>query len=191
MLPLLFFLLIAPAIALIWASEQHARTEAHRDMFDKTTLFIQVPRGDKTGVGTPITATNRRHAYPVDMPPKIADLSGDPNDTIDAPSEVSLSIASRTATLFPEGFPNYYAEGWQYLEVEYAGGWWRGDLELMRYGVVARSPWTWLGWPFIPSQDAYFEPQQIQAWYGNAPDTGIKIFNDKKDTLAKRIRLTD
>lgn len=191
MLPLVFFLLIAPAIALIWASEQFARTEVHRDMFDKTTVFMQLPKGDKTGVGDVISVTDRRRAYP-DMPPKIDGLSRNPNGIIDAPKKVDLSFAYGylTASLFPEGFPNYYAEGWQYRKVEYAGGWWKGELDLLRYGAVARTPWTWLGWPFVTSQDAYFEPKQIQSWFDDAKGAGVEIFK-KDDTLTKRIRLID
>lgn len=189
MLPLVFFLMIAPAIALIWASEQYARTEAHRDMFDKTTVFVQLPRGDKTGTGDTIAPTDRRRVYPV-MPPKIDGLRGNPNSILDAPDEVSLGVGPFTASLFPEGFPNYYAEGWQYQKVTYAGGWWKGEVELMRYGAVARTPWTWLGWPFIASQDAYFEPQQIQSWYDDAKGPGVQIFAPD-DTLTKRIRLID
>ena len=181
MIPLVFFLMIAPAIALIWASEQHARTEAHRDMLDKTTCLVQIPKGNKTTSGTLITEAQRRRAYPA-IPPKIDALAGNPNGIIDPPDPWTIGAGPMTATLFSDGFPNYYAEGWQYRKFRYAGGWWQGDMELMRYGAVARTPWTWLGWPFVPTQDFYLEPKQIQGWY-----------DDQKvdDKLKKRLKLID
>jgi len=189
MIPLVAFLMIMPAITLIWTSEQYVRTEAHRDMFDKTTSFVQLPRGDKLIYGTPIMERQRRRAYPL-FPPEIASLSGDPNSIIKAPGSKTVQFPFNKVDLFPEGFPNYYAEGWQYRKFKYAGGWWAGEMELMRYGAVIRTPWTWLGWPSVPTQDAYYEPLQIQGWY-DANTVGKIVVGRSGASVKKRLKLID
>lgn len=189
MLPLVFFLMIAPAIALIWASEQYARTEAHRDMFDKTTIVMLIPEaphpsGSDSGITSGhfgnISVPDRLHLYPT-FPPSIGDLSPNPNSLVKAPGGLELTVSNKLVEAFPDGFPNQYVEGWQYLKVKPRGGWFPDDFEIdfMRYGAVIRTPWTWLGWPFVPMQDIYWEPRQIHAWYDDAG----KIEDDTKTAL--------
>ena len=50
-------------------------------------------------------------------------------------------------------------------------------MELMRYAAVIRSPWTWLGWPSVPTQDLWPERAQITSWWG-------KLEVDKADRKA-------
>jgi hypothetical protein len=176
MIPLLLFLMLAPTMLFIWDREQQARTEAHRDMFDKTTMAIlllpEAPYGTHGGgitsgqIGTiPVPYPRRLHAYPRDtypaLPPPV------PDGAIDKPDGLDLTIGPVVTEVFPDGFPNQYVEGWQKRVVKPRGGWFAGELESKRYGAVIRSPWTRLGWPFIPTQDMIWEPARIQNWYGD------------------------
>jgi hypothetical protein len=178
MIPLMFFLMLPPVIAWIWANEQHARTEAHRDMFDKTTIVMLIPeaphpsggdRGITSGHFGDIDEPDRKHAYPT-FPSSIDDLRPNPNNRVSAPGGQKLTVSNKLVEAFPDGFPNQYVEGWQYRNVKPRGGWFPDDFEidLMRYGAVIRTPWTWLGWPFVPMQDVYWEPKRIHAWYDDA-----------------------
>jgi hypothetical protein len=181
MIPLLFFLMLAPTMLFIWAREQEARTEAHRDMFDKTTIPIlllpEAPYGTYGGgitsgqLGTiPVAYPRRLHAYP-EFPPEV------PDGAVDKPDGLDVTIGGVIHDIFPDGFPNQYVEGWQKRVVKPRGGWFAGEIELKRYGAVIRSPWTWMGWPFIPTQDIIWEPGQIQGWYDdNTIDEDIRGF---------------
>jgi hypothetical protein len=174
MIPLIFFLMLAPGIWMIWSNEQHARTEAHRDMFDKTTTLMLIPEPVTSSRFNQITVQQRRHAYPA-FPPSVDDLVPNPNNIMDPPDGMRLVVGPQVVDVFPDGFPNQYVEGWKYRDFRYRGGWFAGDMELMRYGAVIRPPWTWLGWPFIPAQDAFYEPRRIRAWYGdNELDDRVK-----------------
>ena len=182
MIPLVFFLMLAPGVWFIWVNEQQARTEAHRDAFDKTTTLILIPEARPNPItsshfGT-ITVSQREHAYP-SFPPSLDDLgTNDPNDVLNLlkpPSGKQLIVGPQLIECFPDGLPNQPVEGWQYQPVQFRGGWWTGDVELLRYAAVVRSPWTWMGWPFVPIQDVYWEPKQVQGWYGsNEVDKPIK-----------------
>lgn len=176
MIPLLMFLMLAPTMVFIWAREQEARTEAHRDMFDKTTtpilLLPEAPFGPNRGgitssqLGTiPPEYPRRLHAYPRDTYPKFPPSV--PAGRIDPPDGLDVTIGGVIRDIFPDGFPNQYVEGWQKRVVKPRGGWFAGEIELKRYGAVIRSPWTWMGWPFIPTQDMIWEPTRIQNWYAD------------------------
>lgn len=187
MVTMVFFLLLPPAILKIWLNEQRARTEAHRDMFDKTVTMLLLPEaGDTTSSHFgDISVRQRRHAYPT-FPPMI--------DVIDAPDPTDATVGPQVVEIFPDGFPNQYVEGWKYVgegkigayeKYEYAGGWFFGEMDHMRYGAVIRSPWTWMGWPFVATQDAWWEPQAVQGWYDDAGIEAVWVlpFFSLKDSL--------
>jgi hypothetical protein len=187
MIPLVFFLMLSPGIWTLWVNEQHARVEAHRDMFDKTTTLVLLPEAFPvppvaSHFGT-ISASQRRHAFAT-FPPSLATLRPVAPSSVlslmSAPSTAKLTMGPHQVEAFPDGFPNQFVEGWKYQPVEFMGGWWKGDVELMRYGAVVRSPWTWLGWPFVPTQDLIIEPFMVQSWFGS---------NEVDSDVKKRLRL--
>ena len=149
---------LSPTIWRIWSNDQIARIEAHRDTFDKTTTFdplTEILHTASSVIGQP----QRRHILP-----------GFPPD----PSTVDEIRA------FPAALPNSYVEGWQRQRIEITRGPLARDMELFRYGAVIRSPWTWLGYPFIPTQDRK-ERGEVVSWYkGKYDDT---LDQNMKDAL--------
>jgi hypothetical protein len=139
------FFALAPSIWRIWRNDLVARTEAHRDMFDKTTTFFQIPEELYTAAGV-ISEDMRRHIFPT-FPPDLSNHSP-----------------------FPTDLPNVYVEGWQRQAFRIPSGPLRADMQLFRYGAVIRSPWTWLGYPFIPTQDMIVERPKIASWYETEHD---------------------
>ena len=145
LLVLLFFLLLSPAIWKIWIHENAARADAHRGAFYKSVFPLAVGN-----IEIPWWLSGHRQPeFPVEptlepLPPE--DLRG------------------------YQQFPNEYVEGWKRYEVQYSSGWegFRGQLEVSRYGAVIRSPWTWMGWQAVPTQDLISEPRKIRAWYKTA-----------------------
>jgi hypothetical protein len=69
-----------------------------------------------------------------------------------------------------KSFSNHAVQGWQWRHVRYSAGpgWFRGEMNLARYDAAIRSPWTWLGYPFIPTQDFRSEPAAVRKWYKEA-----------------------
>ena len=111
-------------------------------MFDKTSTFYPIPEDLYTGFGL-IDEGMRRHIYPT-FPPETG--TGDLKD-------------------FPKDLPNIYVEGWQRQVFRIPSGPLRANMRLYRYGAVIRSPWTWLGYPFIPTQAMLEERPTIVQWY--------------------------
>jgi len=169
-LPLLIIVFLAPFAAHVYLDLQFARTEAHRDMFDKTTSMLIMPdalmdnsvndaMGPQFGQLTP---ASRQHAF-ASFPPDVPDSV---NNIFDPPGGLSIKFTPTVSLdLFDDGFPNYPVEGWEYIQR-------RGlletsdDLFFMTYGATIRSPWTWLGYPVVATQDLIFEPKQMQDWQG-------------------------
>lgn len=160
---LLFFLLLAPAVWQIWITDQYARAEAHRKLFYKLTLPVRLPEMNPPGF------VNRLAGLPAHdgprFPPAIPDLGR------------YERIGSKLDGY--KSFSNHSVQGWQWRHVRYSAGpgWFRGEMNLARYDAAIRSPWTWLGYPFIPTQDFRSEPAAVRKWYKEAYE----------QTLSKRI----
>lgn len=170
LLPLMLVVFLAPFAAHMFLDLQVARTEAHRDMFDKTTSMLIMPEALMSNhvnnamasqFGA-LNAQSRQHAFAA-FP---AEVPGPINDIFDPPGSLGIKFTSTVSLdLFEEGFPNYPVEGWEYINR-------RGlfeaspDLHFMTYGATIRSPWTWLGYPMVATQDLIFEPKQMQDWQG-------------------------
>ncbi len=169
-MPLLIVILLAPWAAGMFLDLQLARTEAHRDMFDKTTTMLLMPEAlmsnhvndelsSQFGELTPQTRQHEFASFPPDVPSSV-------NDIFDPPGGLSIKFSSTVSLdLFEDGFPNYPVEGWEYVR---RNGFFENseDLHFMTYGSTIRSPWTWLGYPMVATQDLIFEPKQMQDWQG-------------------------
>jgi hypothetical protein len=185
---LLIMVSLAPWVAHLFLDLMVARTEAHRDAFDKTTTFLLLPESfmdnhindaAATQFGE-VNATTRQHAFatfPEEVPSDITDLIGGPEST-------SLTIKGIEFDTFPEGFPNNAVEGWEYIrhQPKFGGS---QPIHMMTYAAVARSPWTYLGWPWIPTQDAVWEPKLLQDWHGEQDKIGGMGDNDDEDGREK------
>jgi hypothetical protein len=155
---LLFFLLLAPAVWRIWMTDQHARAEAHRKLYYKLTLWIRLPDVNPPGF------MNRLAGLPAHdgpgFPPDIPRL--DRYESIGGGLDRYRQLS------------NHAVQGWQWRHVRYSAGpgWWRGEMNLARYNGAVRSPWTWMGYPFIPTQEINYggssEPGRVRAWYRKA-----------------------
>lgn len=178
-IPMLLVAGIAPFVAGMFLDLQEARTEAHRDMFDKThTMLIfpesvmenhlQGPINDQFAGGE-LTGRSRQHvfaAFPPELPTALSEFkAGDVE--IKPPDGLSIDFTdSLSLDLFNEGFPNSPVEGWEFVER-------RGifsssaPIQFLTYAATIRSPWTKLGYPWVTSQDLMFEPSQVQSWVGN------------------------
>ncbi len=161
---------IAPWLAHMFLTLLVGRTEAHRDVFDKTTTFVLMPEAMmsnhvnsamSTQFGA-LTPQTRRHAF-ADFPPLVPDSI---NNILDPPGNQAISIGPFSLDLFAEGFPNATVEGWEYIThpKAFTG---QGLMHFMTYGAVIRSPWTRLGWPWVATQDIIAEPGKMQGWQGD------------------------
>ena len=169
-MPLMVVIFLAPWAASMFLDLQTTRTEAHRDMFDKTATMLLMPEAlmnnhvnsELSSQFGALTAETRQHefsSFPPDVPDSV-------NNIFDAPGSLSIKFSSTVSLdLFEEGFPNYPVEGWEYIQRR---GFLEGspDLHFMTYGSAIRSPWTWLGYPMVATQDLIFEPKQMQEWQG-------------------------
>lgn len=192
-MPLMAVIFFTPLIAFLFLDLQITRSEAHRDMFDKTTTTFLLPSAlmsahvndELSAQFGALTTENRQHAFAA-FPPAVPDGANDPNGLIDPPGAVSIGAkVSGSAKkdlgsldLFEGGFPNNTTEGWEYTPR-------RGmfeqsdDIHFMTYAATIRSPWTYLGWPFVAAQDMIFEPAQMQGWAGDQ----VKVDEDMRGRL--------
>ncbi len=177
---------MTPWMAHMFLDLQVTRTEAHRDMFEKTTCWALMPETmmsnhvnsrmeSQFGL---LTEGTRQHAL-AKNPPEVPESV---NNILDAPSSQDMTKGAYTLDLFDEGFPNNTVEGWEYIERPKALSV-PGSLHFMAYGYVIRSPWTKLGWPWIPTQDFIAEPGKMQGWQGDL----AKI----DDEMRKRYKLAE
>lgn len=181
-IPLLMVVGLAPWIAGMFLDLQEARTEAHRDMFDKTHSMLILPEAvvenhlqgplDAQFPGGALTGSSRWHRFP-DFPVDVPDAL---TSEVEAPDATSLSFTETLELdLFDEGFPNSPVEGWEFVEREGATA--AGTpMHFLTYAAVIRSPWTWLGYPWVTSQDLIYEPSQMQSWVEKlqAVDDGMR-----------------
>lgn len=167
-IPLLMLVGMAPWIAHMFLDLQVARTEAARDSFDKTTTMLLMPEammdnhvnGELGNQFGHLTTASRRHAFagfPEEVPASIDAI-------LDPPGSLAITFVEGVALdLFDEGFPNRAVEGWEYVRRD-------GPLStspeqhFMTYAAQIRSPWTYLGYPMVATQDLIFEPKQMQDW---------------------------
>lgn len=169
--PLLLLVILAPFLAHLFLDLQVTRTEAHRDTFDKATSMLLFPQSImenhlqqalNSQFGA-LTVENRQHAFGT-FPPAVPDSI---NNILDAPGEQTLNFGDRfEVDLFSDGFPNAMVEGWEYV-VHRPRTQGVQDMHFMSYGGIVRSPWTWLGWPWVTSQDMIIEPKKMQDWQGD------------------------
>ena len=165
---LLIFVVLAPAIAHMFLNLQTARAEAHRDTFSKSRTAFLLPdsimdshiNDEMDSQFGSIDPTTRQHVFASSV-----EIPSAPNNLFDAPEPLEIDLKVTSIELFPEGFPNSIAEGWEYIPHKWSllGG---GTQHMMTYGTVPRSAWTYLGWPWVPTQDLVFEPYQMQSWHG-------------------------
>lgn len=171
---LLMWALVVPWVAQFFLELMMTRTEAHRDMLDKTTTFVVSP-GTTQAQGSDtspwgFTPSAREHSlagFPQAVPTAF--------DALGTPSaqEVNVGGPFPAFELFAEGFSNAAVEGWETTEysriIELVGTRLGGKPAfLTAYGAVIRSPWTRLGWPWIPTQDMKFEPAAMKEWHEGA-----------------------
>lgn len=156
MLVLLFFLLLSPAIWKVWINEQHARSETHRRTFYRLALpVVLVPQSAQElarKTGKPLSWF-LGHEFPdfPDMP----ELEGEIPENLKGYEE----------------FSNRFVEGWHWARVEYSSGWqYHGELEISRYAATIRPGWSWMGWPFVPTQETSIrgktsETCKVRDWF--------------------------
>jgi hypothetical protein len=183
---LLILVSVTPWVAHLFLDLLVARGEAHRDVFDKTTSMVLMPDSlmnnhvngaMSTQFGT-LTTETRKHAFAT-FPP---DVPASVNGIFDPPVAVNIPVGPFTLDLFGDGFPNYPVEGWEYIEHE-PGFSEDSTVQLMTYGGVIRSPWTWLGWPWIATQDLMVEPKKLQDWQAEQEHID--------DTIRERYKLAE
>lgn len=164
---------LAPVVAHMFLDMLVARTEAHRDTFDKTTTFALMPDALMNNhVNSALSAqfgavnpTTRKHAF-AEFPPDYTQYAPNIDNIFDPPGGIGIPIGPWTIDIFGDGFPNATVEGWEYIRrPQVFGG--QGEMHIMTYGAVIRSPWTKLGYPFVPTQDLFTEPKKMQDWYGD------------------------
>ena len=177
---------LAPWLAHMFLDLLVARTEAHRDTFDKTTTIVLMPEAlmdDHVNSAMSsqfgaLTKATRRHSFaefPLDVPGSVEGI-------IDSPGGTSISMGPFSLDLFPDGFPNSPVEGWEYIARPRGFGG-DGEMHFMTYGAAVRSPWTKLGWPWIATQDMIFEPAKLQGWQGDQEEID--------DNMRERYRLAE
>ena len=181
-IPLLLLVGMAPWMAHMFLDLQVARTEAHRDAFDKTTMMLLLPEafmdkhiaGEMTDQFGAINEKTRRHALA--GIPDSQDSSGDAvsppaipkavEAIYDSPGGLDIKFTeSFSVNLFDDGFPNATVEGWEYIvrPGPVSGS---PDMHFMTYAATLRSTWTWLGYPMVTTQDLIYEPSKMQDWFG-------------------------
>jgi hypothetical protein len=174
---LLFFLLLAPAIWRIWMTEHDTRAEAHRRLHYRLTLALRPLEPP----GLALRALNWAAGLPHHPAPSAADIP-----RLDRYQSIGGGL-DRYRRL-----PNHAAQGWSWRHVRYSAGpgWWRGEMNIARYHAAIRSPWTWSGYPLIPTQEFNYagmsETGRVRAWYRAAYEetlsssvvSGLKL--DKK-----------
>lgn len=175
LIPLLLLAGLAPFVAGMFLDMQTARTEAHRDMLDKTHTILILPDSvmkrslqaayDARSPGGKLTEETRLHSFAEvpSVPTKLANFSQD-GVAIDVPAWAPLPLAKNMQLdLFDPGFPNNAVEGWEFIERP--GLMAQSELvQLLSYAVSLRSPWTRLGYPWVTSQDMIYEPGLMQSW---------------------------
>lgn len=180
MIPLVLFAGLAPFVAGMFLDMQKARTEAHRDMFDKTHTFLILPDSvmkrslqgliDSQFPGGELTEESRLHRFAEvpSIPEEITSFS-ERGVSIGAPAFDAIPLGDgNQLQLFDGGFPNSAVEGWEFIER-------RGlrrqsePIQLLSYATTLRSPWTRLGYPWVTSQDFLFEPLLLQKWGETLP----------------------
>lgn len=180
LIPLLLLACLAPFVAGMFLDMQEARTEAHRDMFDKTHTILIFPDSvmkrslqaahNARSPGGELTEESRLHSF-AEVPPIPSELAdfNEGDVAIGEPAWASFPLAKNMQLdLFDPGFPNNAVEGWEFIERN--GLMARSDsLQLLSYAVSLRSPWTRLGYPWVTSQDMIYEPGLMQSWGDSLP----------------------
>lgn len=198
MLPAMLILLFFGVwVADVFMRVQVARTEAHRDAFDKVHSAFILPMAfiDKyldSAMQQQFGAINEQtRQHP--LPPGPPDIPASWTKDFAAPGGASLELPVADSLkgvfgeqieipIFDEGFSNAEVEGWEYMPFEspvFAGQ----EYHLMTYAVSARSPWTWLGWPLLSCQDMFFEPKKVHEWHDS--------LNGITEELKEALKLAD
>ncbi len=189
------FLLVGPAIYGIQWHQQYRRTETHRDMFHKTTLAIHYPNPDPRATDNdfikPVLSWLRDMLFGggfPEFPPSLQEepIDGHLNKFREGDSNLWPEASGWRAYAFPDGFPNTVVLGWKYDEFKthwILGTGDEGTMTLKGNAGVVRSPWTYMGWPFIPTQDCIWEPDRVRGWYNDNTVDGKLGSNDKLKLL--------
>lgn len=144
---LLFLLLVYQALEKQWLYEITARSKAHDRTFWKAAATpIAIPQ-----VGLPSLLTGHTNL-----------------------SVQGIPSLSPTPPSWLDGYKQFHTkpvEGWKTAEVTYGSGWdlYRGTYKMHRYGGATRPSWTWLGFPFVYTQDM-MERGKVKDWYEKAYD---------------------
>jgi hypothetical protein len=154
--------------------EQMARQDAHSQVFNKAYSMLLYPSptapvgSSNLGahLGGALTAAGRRHAMtgsPFAIPSGVNDAFPGVPGKVSSWSPVNLSASTAEKIQMVDGLPNTWFEGWGYQT--YNDTFMSNTtLHMPRYATALRSPWTKLGYPILVSQDAFFEPHQLQTW---------------------------
>lgn len=154
---LLFFILTYIALEKQWLYVLHAQIRAHDRTFWKSAATpVALPQA---GVGS-IPA----------IPSFISGHSDFSVHGVDSNSDLSLSPNPPAWLGGYQDFHTKPVEGWRTATVKYGNGWdYFGEYNIIRYGGSSRPSWTWLGFPFVYTQDM-FERSAVVDWYTTAYD---------------------
>ena len=149
LIPLMFFMMLAPVVFEMWVTDGHVRARAHRDTFMRAFEMQNMSKGTD-GLPFLLDFLNFNKAPKKSALPKLK-------------PKPDKSLGGYTQ------FANKWIEGWDKEKVTYSTGFTRlkGNFDVARRAAVIRSTWTWSEWPFIPSQ-AMGEKKKVKNWYKKA-----------------------